>query len=100
MCNAGVLTYSNLIGKFKGETVMVRLAKEDMCERSLTVKETMLETRVDNAEGMNVSCLGIGLMRRSTFCTAVPQPSAEASGSIFQMYLISPRLVFGSNCNI
>ena len=34
----------------------------------LTVKDTMLDTSVVRAEGMNVSCFGIGLMRRLTFC--------------------------------
>lgn len=76
ICNARASKHSNLIGNATGngnwqeQIVMVRVAKEDMWERSLTVKETMLETRVDKAEGMNVSCLGIGLMRRPTFCRA------------------------------
>ena len=50
---------------------MLMLKEQDKWQRSLTVKETMLETRVDKAEGMNVSCFGIGLIRRLTFCGAI-----------------------------
>jgi len=39
----------------------------------LTVKETMLDTSVVNAEGMKVSCLGMGLMRSWTFCIPLKQ---------------------------
>lgn len=39
----------------------------------LTVKETMLDTNVVNAEGMKVSCLGMGLMRSCTFCIPCKQ---------------------------
>ena len=39
-------------------------------ERSHTVNDTMLETSIVKAEGMNVRCFGIGLMRKVTFCTA------------------------------
>ena len=44
------------------------LEEQDRWDRSLTVKDTMLETKVVKAEGMNVSCFGIGLIRKLTFC--------------------------------
>lgn len=71
MCDAAALRHRNLTGNVRGNIVIARLAKGELWEKSLTVKETMLDTRVDKAEGMNVSCLGIGLMRRPTFCRAV-----------------------------
>ena len=55
--------------------------------RSLTVKETILETRVDKAEGMNVSCFGIGLIRRPTFCRAVERGLAEELCLYLQVHL-------------
>ena len=33
------------------------------------MKETMLETSVVSADGMKVSCFGMGLMRNCTFCS-------------------------------
>jgi len=41
--------------------------------RVLTVKETMLDTNVVNADGTKVSCLGMGLMRSCTFCIPLKQ---------------------------
>lgn len=101
MCDAGVLKHNKLIGNFKGDIVMVRLGKECVCKRSLTVKETMLETRVDKAEGMNVSCLGIGLIRRPTFCTAVAGAFStsvwlEICGA-FAQHLTAPH---GCDCDV
>ena len=46
----------------------------------LTVKETMLDTNVVNAEGMEVSCLGMGLMRSCTFCIPFKQLTLCQSG--------------------
>ncbi len=46
----------------------------------LTVKETMLDTNVVNAEGMKVSCLGMGLMRSWTFCIPFKQLTLCQSG--------------------
>ena len=47
-------------------------AREEVAQ-VLTVKETMLDTNVVNAEGMKVSCLGMGLMRSCTFCIPLKQ---------------------------
>ena len=44
----------------------------------LTVKETMLETSVVKADGMKVSCLGMGLMRNCTFCSIDKVKSGSA----------------------
>lgn len=46
----------------------------------LTVKETILDTNVVNAEGMKVSCLGMGLMRSWTFCIPLKQSTPCQSG--------------------
>ena len=44
----------------------------------------MLETSVVKAEGMNVSCFGIGLMRKVTFCIAcVSQATATGNKMSF-----------------
>lgn len=60
--------YFDQIGHAKH--IVCMLEEQDRWDRSLTVKDTMLETKVVKAEGMNVSCFGIGLIRKLTFCKA------------------------------
>ena len=65
MCDSIAYKYFDEVGHGKNFVCMLEKQQE-----SLTVKETMLETRVVKAEGMNVSCFGIGLIRKLTFCRA------------------------------
>lgn len=79
-CDADNYQPMDKVGGYRSSMCMLGRPQQ---KRSLTVKETMLETRVDKAEGMNVSCFGIGLIRRPTFCRAVQRCLAEALCSIF-----------------
>jgi len=49
------------------------IREREEAPRVLTVKETMLDTNVVNADGTKVSCLGMGLMRSCTFCIPLKQ---------------------------